>query len=244
MTADRDLTASLKRTARMAGLFYFLASLVMIFGFLYVPRTFIVNGDAAATAQRILAGERMYRISVLASLVGQILFIFAVLNLYELFRGVDRKLARTMAVLVLVAIAADLVVVANRMAPIDLLIGNKFLTVFTMSQREALSLGFLYLGGNLSLVLTMFWGLWLLPFGTLVIKSRFFPKALGIMLIIAGLGYVVTSIVSFVLPDQLKAIRGAMMPLYFGEVPIILWLLFMGAKVPEYGVGAQEAVAR
>jgi len=228
----------------MAGLYYFLASLVMIFGFLYVPRTFIVNGDAAATAQRILAGERMYRISVLASVVGQVLFIFAVLNLYELFRGVDRKLARMMAVLVLVAIAADLVVIANRMAPIDLLIGNKFLTVFTMSQREALSLGFLYLGGNLSLVLTMFWGLWLLPFGALVIKSQFFPKALGTMLIIAGIGYVVTSIVFFVLPDQLKAIRGAMTPLYFGEVPIILWLLFVGAKVPEYGAGAQEAVAR
>ncbi len=228
----------------MAGFFYFLASLVMIFGFLYVPRMFLVNGDAAATAQRILAGERMYRISVLASLVGQVLFIFAVLNLYELFRGVDRKLARMMAVLVLVAIAADLVVVANRMAPIDLLIGNKFLTVFTMPQREALSLGFLYLGGNLSLVLTIFWGLWLLPFGTLVIKSRFFPKALGVMLIIAGIGYVVTSIVFFVLPDQLKAIRGAMTPLYFGEVPIILWLLFVGARVPEYGVGAQEPVAR
>jgi uncharacterized protein DUF4386 len=228
----------------MAGLFYFLASLVMIFGFLYVPRLFIVNGDAAATAQRILAGERMYRISVLASLVGQLLFIFAVLNLYELFRGVDRKLARMMAVLVLVAIAADLVVIANRMAPIDLLIGNKFLTVFTTPQREALSLGFLYLGGNLSLVLTMFWGLWLLPFGVLVIKSGFFPKALGAMLVIAGVGYVVTSIVSFVFPDQLKAIRGAMMPLYFGEVPIILWLLFVGAKVPESGVGAQEAAAR
>ena len=240
---DRDRANSLKRTARVAGLLYFLASIVMIFGYLYVPRTFIVNGDAAATVHRIVEGERMYRVTVLASLAGQILFILTVLNLYELFRGVDRKLARSMAVLVLVAIAAELVVIANRMAPIDLLVGNQFLSVFSTSQREALSLGFLYLGGNLSLVLTMFWGLWLIPFGLLVIRSGFFPKVLGILLILAGSGYVVTSAAFFLVPDQLAAIRRVVSPLYFGEVPIILWLLFVGAKVPEVAVGAKESLA-
>jgi glucan phosphoethanolaminetransferase (alkaline phosphatase superfamily) len=224
--------SSLKKTARRAGLLYFVMSLIMIFGFLYAPRAFIVNGDAAATARKIIEGERMYRITILASLIGQVLFIFVVLNLYALFKNVDRRQARLMAVLVLVAIAADLVVVANRMAPLDLLIGNNFLSVFTRPQLEALSLGFLYLGGNLTLLLTAFWGLWLIPFGTLTIKSGFFPKILGIVLIIAGVGYIVTSLVSFVFPDHLKEVRRAMTPLYFGEVPIILWLMIMDTKVP------------
>jgi hypothetical protein len=138
-----------------------------------------------------------------------------------------------MAVLVLVAIAADLVVTANRMAPIDLLIGNDFLSVFSRPQREALSLAFLYLGGNLSLVLTMFWGLWLIPFGVLVIKSGWFPKVLGILLMIAGIGYILTSFTFFVLPAQLRTFRQMMTPLYFGEVPIILWMLIRGANVPD-----------
>jgi len=133
-------------------------------------------------------------------------------------------------------------VVANRLAPIDLLIGNNFLSVFTQSQREALSLGFLYLGGNLTVVLTMFWGLWLIPFGTLVIKSGFFPKFLGALLILAGIGYIVTSLTYFVFADQGAMIRTAVMPLYFGEVPIILWMMIFGAKVPVASAPTREAV--
>src|SRR6185503_10163611 len=117
---------SIQKTARLAGLLYLVMSIIMVFGFLYAPRAFIVNGDPAATAHRIIEGERMYRITILASLVGQILFIIVALTLYQLFRDVDRWLARLMAVLVCVGVACDLVVLANRMAPLDLLIGNNF----------------------------------------------------------------------------------------------------------------------
>lgn len=224
---------AIRRTARLAGLVYFVTACLMIFGFMVAPRAFIVNGDAAATAQRIVEGEAGYRVMVLVSLVAQVLFIFVALLLYQLFRNVDRWHARAMAVLVLVAIAADLVVIANRLAPIDLLVGNDFLTVFSRPQRESLSLAFLYLGGNLSLVLTMFWGLWLIPFGILVVKSGYFPRILGYLLIVAGTGYILTTTAFFVAPAQLPAIRSILTPLYFGEVPIILWMLVMGAKVPE-----------
>jgi len=89
----------------------------------------------------------------------------------------------------------------------------------------------------------MFWGLWLIPFGTLVIKSGFFPKILGALLIIAGIGYIITSLTYFVFTDQAAVIRKAVMPLYFGEVPIILWMMILGAKVPGAPVRAREAVA-
>jgi len=239
----RDDATSLKKTARIAGLLYFVMSVIMVFGFMYAPRAFIVNGDATATASKIVEGVAMYRITILASLVSQVLFIFVVLNLYALFRDVDRRQARMMAVLVLVAIAADLTVVANRLAPLDLLIGNHFLSVFTRPQLEALALGFLYLGGNLTVVLTMFWGLWLIPFGTLVIKSGFFPKILGALLIIAGIGYIMTSMTYFVFPDQAAVLRKVLTPLYFGEVPIILWMMILGANVPGEPVRAREPVA-
>lgn len=229
----KEDAVSIRRTARLAGLVYFVTACLMVLAFMVQPRAFMVSGDAAATAQRIVEGEQMYRIMVLTSLIAQILFIFVALLLYQLFRNVDRWYARAMAALVLVAIAADLVVIANRMAPIDLLIGNEFLSVFSRPQREALSLAFLYLGGNLSLVLTMFWGLWLIPFGILVIKSGWFPKVLGILLMLAGAGYVLTSLVFFVSAENLKTFRQMITPLYFGEVPIILWMLVKGAKVPD-----------
>jgi Domain of unknown function (DUF4386) len=230
----RDGASSIMKTARLAGLLYFVMSIIMVFSFMYAPGAFIVNGDAAATARKIVEGEQMYRITVLASLVAQVMFIVVALTLYELFRDVDRWLARIMAGLVCVGVAADLVVAANRLAPLDLLIGNDFLSVFTRPQLEALSLGFLYLGGNLTVLLTSFWGLWLIPFGILTIKSGFFPKILGILLMIAGVGYIVTSVAFFVAPAQLSQIRQLMTPLYFGEVPIILWMLVMGAKAPNH----------
>ncbi len=230
---ERGDASSIRKAARLAGSLYFVMSILMVFAFMYAPRAFIVNGDPAATAHKIIEGEQMYRLTILASLVSQVLFIIVALTLYHLFRDVDMWMARLMAVLVCVGVACDLVVVANRMAPLDLLIGNDFLSVFTRPQLEALSLAFLYLGGNLSVLLTSFWGLWLIPFGILTIKSGFFPKILGILLMLAGVGYIVTCLAFFVAPAQMGVIRQIMTPLYFGEVPIILWLMVVGAKVPE-----------
>jgi len=211
-------------------------SVIMVFGFMYAPRVFFVNGDAAATAQRISEGELTYRVTVLASLVGEILFIFVVLNLYHLFRNVDRKMARLMVALVCVGVAAEIVNIANRLAPLDFLSGYGFMSVFNRAQLEALALSFLYLGNNLGQLITVFWGLWLIPFGLLTIKSGFFPRILGVLLMIAGVGYIVTWFSFLVFPAQLGVITRFMMPLYFGEVPIVIWLLVMGAKVPHEGV--------
>ena len=70
-------------------------------------------------------------------------------------------------------------------------------------------------------------------FGILVIKSRFFPRILGILLMVAGSAYVISSVTSITLPAHRQVVSRILMPLYFGEVPIILWLLIMGAKTPQ-----------
>jgi hypothetical protein len=223
---------SLKATARLAGLLYFVMSLLMIFGYMYVPAAFL-GGDAAAVARKIMDGALMYRISVLTSLVGQLLFVFVVLTLYQLFKDVDRWLARLMVALVCVGVAAELVSIASRMAPLVLLGDDDFLAVFTKPQLDVLALGFLRLGGTLGRLITSIWGLWLFPFGILAIRSRFFPRILGFLLMAAGVGYMVTCVTFIVFPAQLSVVSRVMMPLYFGELPIILWLLVMGAKAPQ-----------
>src|SRR5690348_620007 len=79
---------------------------------------------------------------------------------------------------------------------------------------------------------TALWGLWLFPFGILVIRSGFFPRILGVLLLVAGFAYLTSSVTSIVLSDYRQAVSRFMMPLYFGEVPIIFWLLSKGAKAP------------
>jgi hypothetical protein len=56
---------------------------------------------------------------------------------------------------------------------------------------------------------------------------------LGILLLVAGLAYMINSITSLVLPDHTQVVSRIMMPLYFAEVPIIFWLLIKGARVPQ-----------
>jgi hypothetical protein len=124
-----------------------------------------------------------------------------------------------------------LVNLVNGLAPLIVLSGADFLSVFTKPQLDALALGFLRLRSSGALVVTVFWGLWLFPFGILVIKSRFFPKVLGVLLMGAGFAYPTVCFTSIALPAHAHVVSQILMPLQFGELPIIFWLLIKGAKV-------------
>jgi len=222
---------SIKAQARYAGVLYLLMSALAVFGFMYVPGAFIVPGDAAATARKIAEGALVYRAGILSALVCQVLFIFVVLALYDLFRNVDRSQARLLVALVCVGVAIQVGNLATRAAPL-ILQSADFPSAFPGNQMDTLALGFIRLGDALDQLITMFWGLWLFPFGLLAIKSGFFPRILGVLLFAAGAAYVVTSVTGIVFPDQLRTVSRIMYPLYFGELAMVLWLPIMGAKEP------------
>jgi hypothetical protein len=220
---------SINATARRAGVVYFVFMIVAIYrGFLFPA--FLVPGDAAATAQNIIAGEPVYRIGILIGFVTLIMFIFLVVILYRLFRDVDKSCAMLMVLLVSIGVAVALANLLNQFAPLVLLSGADYLSVFTKPQLDALALGFLRFHSNGGQIANAFWGLWLFPFGILVIKSKFIPRFLGILLMVAGLGNLTSSVTALVLPEYTHGVSQVMMPLYFGEVPIIFWLLITGAK--------------
>ncbi len=238
MTRSRDDMNSIKATARRAGALYFLfmiVGLVDMFGF-----SFIVPGDATATARNIIAAELTYRIGILTDFVTLLLFIFLVVSLYNLLKGADKWYALLMVLLVSVGVTIGLVNILNKIAPLILLSRAGYLSVFTKPQLDALALSFLSLNSNGNNVDTAFWGLWLFPFGILVIKSGFFPRVLGILLMVAGLALLTISVTSIVLPAYEHVVSRAMMPLSLGEFPIIFWLLIKGAKAPQPQVGSSQ----
>jgi hypothetical protein len=223
---------SVQATARRAGVLYFLFMIVAILGEFLLP-AFVVPGDAAATARNITASEPMYRLAILNSLVTLVIFIFLVVSLYKLLKGVDKSQAVLMVLLVTVGVAVALANLLSKFAPLVLLSGADYLSVFTQPQLDALALGFLRFHSGGLIVTMAFWGLWLFPFGSLVIRSGFLPRILGILLLVAGFAYLTGSVTSLVLPEYRQVVSRFMMPLYFGEVPIIFWLLIKGAKVPQ-----------
>jgi len=205
-------------------------SVLAMVGYFYVHRLFFVSGDPAATARIILANERLYRLGILIDLVTECLFILVVVALYRLFKDVDRNQAQVMVALVGTGIAAQFAGFVLKAAPIVLLSGAGHLSVFSRPQLETLSYVSLDLIGRHGEMLTAIWGLWLFPFAVLTIKSGFLPKFLGVLLIITGTAYVVSSVVAVAFPEHVDAVRKLAMPLYFGEFIVVLWLALIGAK--------------
>lgn len=222
----------IKKVAHQAGVVYFVFMIIAIIDNFMLP-SFVVQGDAAATAQNIAVMEFTYRISLLGSFATQIIFIFLVAILYKLFKDVDKHQARLMVLLVITCVAFSIANLVNKLAPLVILKGSDYLSAFTKPQLDAMTLGFLKLKGTMTGLAITFWGLWLFPFGILVIKSRFFPKVLGILLYIAGIGYVINSVTRILWPEYSGTVAQVLMPLYFGELPIIFWLLIKGAKEPH-----------
>jgi len=222
--------AEIKRTARQAGLLYLAMSIFAIFGYFYLHPRFILSGDAAGTAQKILANEQLYRVSILIDLTAQFLFILVVLALYRLFKDVDRNQARLMVALVGTGIAAGFANFTLNVAPLVLLSGADYLSAFTRPQLETLAYASLRLGAKQGQLLTSFWGLWLFPFAVLTIKSTFLPRFLGVLLILSGLAYVVSCVTGLVFPAHVDAVSKFAFPLYFGEFIVVLWLALIGAR--------------
>lgn len=221
---------SIKKQARIAGLLYLLASIPAPFCLIYVPNTLIVPGDATATANHVRASETLFRLGIASELIAFIMFIFVVLALYCLFKRVSEKYALAMATLLLVSIPISLLNALNEIAALVLVSGANFQSVFNKDQLDALAYLFLRLHGQGFIIAGIFWGLWLFPFGMLVIRSGFIPRILGVLLFIAGCGYLASSFAALVVPSYGHTVDQFANVLTAGELPIIFWLLIWGAK--------------
>ena len=97
---------------------------------------------------------------------------------------------------------------------------------------------FLDLGHYGAFIAAIFWGLWLLPLGYLVFRSRFLPRIIGVLLIIAGFGYIIDSAALFLLPDLNIDISQFT---FIGELLLLLWLLIKGVNVEQWKKRALES---
>ena len=215
-----------KRTARIAGLLYLLVAVTSGFA-LSVRTSLIAPGNAAATVSRIAASETLFRITLVSDLIGQTFHVLLVLALYKLLKDVDRNQAALMTVLALVPVPIACINLLNQVAVLPLLHGADYLKVFTADQLHAQAMFLLNLQSQGILIAQVFWGLWLFPLGYLVFKSRRIPRILGILLIVAGLGYLVDCLGKFLLPNYTLTVSTYT---FIGELSLTFWLLIWGVK--------------
>ncbi len=224
--------SSSKNPGRFAGVLYLLLSIPAVFALIYVPNKLIVSGNATATANNIAASESLFRLGIAAELISQIFFIFVALVFYDLLKGVNRRHATIMVVLILVSIPIAFLNELNAIAALVLVRGADFLSVFEKPQRDALAMLFVNLHGRGLDIAGIFWGLWLFPLGLLVYRSRFIPRFFGVWLLLGGFAYLCLSLTAMLWPQYRSQVFNYGQPAFFSELAFMLWLLIKGARPP------------
>lgn len=217
-------------TARSAGVLYLLMGAPAVFSLMYVPRKLVVPGNAEATAANVTGSEALFRFGIAAELAAAVFLLLLALTLHRLLGHVDRDQARLMVGMVLVSVAISFANVLNDIAAVTLFRGTDYLAALDKPQRDALGMLFLALHRQGIGVAGVFWGLWLFPFGILVMRSGFLPRFLGVLLILNGIGYVAASLTTLLMPGYANVVSRAVMPTLLGELWIMLWLLARGVR--------------
>ena len=221
--------------ARIGGLCYLAIIVLGYFSEAYIRGKFIVPGNAAATAHNILASEGLYRVGGAAEVLTMFFDITVALILYNLLKPVNRPLA-LLAAFFRLAFAAVLAVVSlTHFAPLLLLNGGNYMSVFSPDQLQALALFSLRLhtvGFNVSLV---FFAVHCVLIGGLIAGSNFLPRIIGGLLVIAGLCYLINAF-AFLISPSLAAQLGAyiLLPGFVGEAALAVWLSVVGLNISRW----------
>ena len=225
------------KAARVAGAIYLSMVFTAPLRLIYIPSALFVRGNATATANNIAAHEWLFRFGIVGDLLTGTISIFLVLAFYRLFKAVDQNQATLMVILGGLMVAPIYFLNSlNDAAALLLARGADFLSVFQKPQRDAIAMLFLRLHHHGVVANEIFWGLWLFPLALLVLKSGFFPRFLGVWLIINGFAYVIDSFTGLLLPQYEDMVSNIMFPALFGELAFMLWLVIKGAKVQPLAV--------
>jgi hypothetical protein len=228
MDADGGGDGNIRLKARAVGLLYLIIAVAAAFAEFHARDAVIVPGDAAATAARILANETMYRLGGAADLVVLLCDAAIAVLLYELLRPVSRTLALMAAVFRLGLVAVNGVGAATHFAPLLLLHPGTSLPGFSTTQLQGLALLSLHLHSTLYSIALIFFGVQAVMLGLLIGRSGFLPRILGLLMGLAGLGYLIHSFTALVAPLPPSLASGLLVASGLCELALMPWLLIVG----------------
>jgi hypothetical protein len=135
-----------------------------------------------------------------------------------------------MVIFVVAGVSVAFLNILNLYAPILLFSGAGYLSAFNPAQLQALAMAFFDMYQHGMMIDEIFWGLWLIPLGILVYKSRIVPKVLGVLLLVGCVGHLLSFLSTFLFPEYNTILVPISEVVMSGELPIFLWLLLRGVK--------------
>jgi len=232
---DRTVETSPQLYARVGGVLYLIIIVLGIFGEAFVRDRIFVSGDAAATAANLRSLESLWRFGIATELFLLICAIALTLIFYVLLRPISKELALLAVFFNLVSLAVEAVAALDLVAALFPLGNAGYLKAFPPEQLYAmasLAIKSHSYGFGVALI---FFGCTCLILGYLIFKSGFLPKALGVLMQIAGLSYLTDSFALILAPTFANRIFPAVLvPAFVGEASLCLWLLVKGVNVEKW----------
>ena len=237
---DRTADTSPRKLARVAGVLYLVIFIVAPFAFEFGRTSVVVPGDAAATVTNLTASESVFRIGMVAESIVVLVEIVLAAILYVLLKPVSQSLSLATAFSRLAEAVVQAVNLLTALPALLLLSGAAYLTVFEPAQVDALVLLFMDVNALIILVWGLLFGFHLLLLGYLVYKSGFWPRILGILLVLASVGYLAQSYGHILAPQYDGLLATAVVALAVpGELAFTLWLLIKGINVEKWAERAR-----
>jgi Domain of unknown function (DUF4386) len=234
---DRIEGASPRSWARAAGALDLLTILTGIFAQGFVAERLVVSGDAAATAANILTHRSLYQAGFTVYLIEMACQVAATAVFYELLKPAGRNLSFVAAFLGLAGSAIKTLARVFYVAPLFVLGGAPYLSVFNTAQLQALALLFLKLNNQGAGIALVFFGFSALVKGILVVRSTFLPRVLGVLSVLTGVG-----LLSFLYTPLGYRLFPYTMPFaLLASAAWIFWLLVFGVDEQRWREQARGA---
>jgi hypothetical protein len=229
------------RQARIAGACWLLCILAGVAGFIAAGPLIVAN-DPGATAANILANESSYRIGFAFDLISGASYLVTTVFIYYVLKPVGRSLSMLAAFFGLAGVAIGGVAWVSRLGLLVLLHGDQYLSAFTTSQLQAMSMIGLKLQLQVFSIAMVFFGVQCISIGYLVARSTFLPHVFGILLGLGGTSYVIASFASFLIPSFGPHLIPFVFPVaLIGEGSLTVWLLVKGVNVQRWKDQASAA---
>ena len=230
-----QVQASPRVLSRIGGVLYLIVIIIGIFGEAFVRGRIIVPGDATATAANLRSLESLWRFGIAAEFFLLICAVGLALILYVLLSPVSRELALLAIFFNLVSLAIEASAALNLVAALFPVGNAEYLRAFEPEDLYAmasLSVESHSYGFGAALI---FFGCQCLILGYLIFRSGYLPKALGVLMQIAGLSYLTNSFALLLAPNFADRIFPAILvPAFVGEASLCLWLLVKGVNVEKW----------
>jgi hypothetical protein len=230
--SSRPTEWSVAAFTRLVGVLFLLSALGGGFGEFYVPTHIIVAGDAAATASNVITHAWFFRLGFAAYLVEATCDIALAWAFYVLLKPVQKNLALLAAFFGLVATATFAGAELFYFAPAFILGGAGYLNTFSPDPLKSLAMLSFKFYGYGGFLFTLFYGFGWIIRGYLIFRSGYLPRTLGVLLAIAGLGFVVHNFVMVLAPAY--ASDFLLTPMFLGGVAMMLWFFVKGVNVERW----------